>query len=109
MVYLYEQDRVLIPQETLRLLGFGFDQVATRGMTDKEITDLAGNAMSVPSVALCQLALLHGAFCHNSMPWLFQRYNLMEGSEAWSTSLRGDDAATEDPQPANANDSAVMV
>ena len=108
-VYLYQQDRVLIPQETLRLLGFGCDQVATRGLSDKEITDLAGNAMSVPSVALCQLALLHGAFCHNSMPWLFQRRNLMEGSEAWAASLRGDEDVLATDAPGDISDSAAMV
>eukprot|EP00435_Cladocopium_sp_Y103_P009938 s1246_g2.t1 len=71
-IYLYGQDRAMLPIEGLRLMGFGTRASRAGGLSDGEVVDLVGNCMAVPSVALAQLALLAAGFEHNSLPNLFE-------------------------------------
>ena len=81
--YLFAEDRIMLPHEALRLLGFGYDQIACKNLSGKEVSDLAGNAMAVPSVTLVQMSLLHAAFRHGALPSLFQRHDAMVDDPNW--------------------------
>lgn len=81
-VYLYSADRILLPEEALRLLGF--DDVpgdALNGVSAAEVSDLVGQAMALPSVAVPMLALLQAAFEHGGLPDLFAEYESAAGTQ----------------------------
>lgn len=60
-IYSFEKDRVLIAEESLRLLGFPTGSW-TASLTQSDIMGFAGNAMALPSVAAVSLSLLLACF-----------------------------------------------
>ena len=70
LIYSFEADRVLLPEEGFRLLGFPYIDFSLSGLTGQEIAGLVGQAMAVPSVTLACMALLAAAAQANH-PGLF--------------------------------------
>ena len=56
--YLYGQDRVALPREHLRILGFP-DTLALKGLTSSQLKSLAGDSMAMPCVTLVLLCMVH--------------------------------------------------
>lgn len=69
-LYSYEADRLVLSQEHLRLLGF--PEHICHGLSNSEILDFAGNAMSLASCAAAEAFVLAAAFVHGALPDLLQ-------------------------------------
>lgn len=69
-VYVFELDRVLLPEEGLRLLGFPTLPMM-KHITPGEMHEFMGQAMALPAVAQASLCLLLGAYETGSIPSLF--------------------------------------
>ena len=57
-IYAWKQDRTLTGSEHLRCLGFETKKLDLSHHTDRELKDLAGEAMAVPSISLVSVAAL---------------------------------------------------
>ncbi len=70
-VYSFEKDRMLLPEEGLRLLGFATSGW-TDGMAPSEVQDFCGMAMAVPSVTVAATSLILAAAEHRKLSDVFQ-------------------------------------
>ena len=66
-VYCFERDRLLLPHERLRCLGFPDVQTLTKDMSFAEASSLVGQAMAVPAVTMACLCLLVAACEKNAL------------------------------------------
>ena len=73
MIYSFERDRLVIPAEGLRLLGFPNVARMVQGLSSADTVELVGQAMAVPSVTLAAAALIVGALDTNALPDLVTR------------------------------------
>ena len=55
--YSYEHDRLISPVEHLKFLGWDVSRLSLRGLSLNAVRDLAGEAMSAPSIGVCITAL----------------------------------------------------
>ena len=55
--YSFTQDRLVSPVEHLKFLGWDVGRLSFRNLTANAIRDLAGEAMSAPSIGICITAL----------------------------------------------------
>ena len=69
-IYSFERDRLLLPHECLRMLGFS-DFSFTDCLSNSELSDAVGCAMALPSVALPALSLLLASHDELQLPDLF--------------------------------------
>ena len=63
-LYSFEKDRLLLPHESLRMLGFqsqNLSSVCKFGISDSDLSDLAGSAMSLPAVTCAALSLIYAS------------------------------------------------
>ena len=72
--YSFSRDRLLLPCEALRSLGFG-DCSFTDSLSSAEITDVAGCGMALPSAALPAMSLLLAAHDRLQIPDLFDHWS----------------------------------
>jgi len=79
-VYSYQKDRLLIPEELLRLLGFATSRWChDANVSRAEVTALAGSGMALPSVSVVCLSLMLAAAESRKLDDLFS-YSIANGS-----------------------------
>ena len=74
-IYSFELERVLLPHETMRLMGFPAEKL-TQGahqISDSQISEFVGQSMALPSCAASLSAVLASIFEHGCMEDLFSR------------------------------------
>ena len=67
-LYSFEKDRLLLPHESFRMLGFqtqNMSSVCKFGISDSDLSDLAGSAMSLPAVTCAALSLIYASAISN--------------------------------------------
>ena len=85
-VYSYQKDRLLIPEELLRLLGFATSRWChDANVSRAEVTALAGSGMALPSVSLVCLSLMLAAAESHKLDELFSYSSMDPESDAASS------------------------
>ena len=70
-MYSFELDRLVLPLEGMRLLGFPGAASLAHGVSSADLSDFVGEGMALPSICLAQMSLLKAAFQLNALPDLF--------------------------------------
>lgn len=73
-VYAFQKERMLLPEEGLRLLGFATSHW-TEGLSPTEVQEFCGGAMAVPSVTVAATSLILAAAEHGKLSDVFQDFN----------------------------------
>lgn len=71
MIYMFGPDRIMLPEEEMRMHGIGHAGKLLRGISFAEQYDIAGLGMSLPAVGLAQMVMLQACYETNSLPDLF--------------------------------------
>ena len=66
ILYSFQKDRLILPEEGLRILGFPSTSTLVRGISQGDVSDIVGQAMAVPAVVLPTMALLLAAIKCNT-------------------------------------------